>query len=214
MSQCSHEWLRTWIWGISDEQTHCMGISDSQVNASRTCSAPGEGSLLGTGPYMAAAGTTCSTVQQAVKHTCEQVVLEVITHLQLTILDNSSYLTNPALQPQRYIKPPRASSSECTTLDAWTPKYPGEGCCRSFRRPPKKWEPGAYCKSLWKSLSASWYQGIQQRQDQRLSKAKVWKGHKEALGLALFTCQKVQQTLWMVIADEIAVCRISFTFFY
>lgn len=117
----------------------CM--HDSYLSQTQTSSAPGEGSLLGTGPYMAAAGTTCSTVQQAVKRTCEQVVLECARshHAQLTILDNSSYLTTPALQPQRYVKPPTASSSECTTLDAWTPKYPGERCCRSFRRPPKKW---------------------------------------------------------------------------
>lgn len=65
-------------------------IRNSYLSQTQTSSAPGEGSLLGTGPYMAAAGTTCSTVQQAVKRTCEQVVLEVITHLQLTILDNSS----------------------------------------------------------------------------------------------------------------------------
>ncbi len=64
-------------------------IRDSYLSQTQTSSAPGEGSLLGTGPYMTAAGTTCSTVQQAVKCTCVQVVLEVIMHLQLTIVDNS-----------------------------------------------------------------------------------------------------------------------------
>lgn len=59
-------------------------IRDRYLSQTQTSSAPGEGSLLGTGPYMTAAGTTCTTVQQAVKHTCEQVVLESRSHHALT----------------------------------------------------------------------------------------------------------------------------------